>query len=98
MTVDELAAKWEAKAEAASRERACKLAPIVAGIRDAKRARQVVVVGRSLLKAKAIVPYGEWTTWLGEIGVPYQYAVAAIRLAKQNRAVAQRWALRDAAE
>ena len=102
MPIDEIIAKLAAHQEAEEQRRAVVLAPIVADLRTElalpTRRQNFVVVGRLLLKAKAIVPYGEWTTWLEENGVPYHHAVKVIRLAKANRAVAQRWALKDVAE
>jgi len=86
-----------ALADAAERERQCKLAPIAAGIAAALRRKEMSELGKLLLKAKAIVPHGEWTLWLHEIGVPYRMANEAVRVAKHDRAVAQRW-MRSAAE
>jgi hypothetical protein len=109
MIIEELIAKLSAHQEAEEqrraverRERAALLAPIVADLRAElalpTRWQNFVVVGRLLLKAKGIVPHGEWQMWLEEIGVPYYHAVKCIKRAKEKRAVAQRWALKDVAE
>jgi hypothetical protein len=70
MPMDQIVARLIAQTEAADRERECQLTPIVAGIAQARQRRDFAEVGRLLLRAKGIVPYGQWTTWLEEIGMP----------------------------
>jgi hypothetical protein len=98
MPLDQIIAKLIAQTDEAERRRECALAPIVAGIAQARQRRDFVEVGRLLVRAKRIVPYGQWMTWLEEIGMPYQCAVQSIRLAKGNRAAGDRWGFRRAAE
>jgi hypothetical protein len=98
MPMDQIIAKLFAHSDELDRQRECQLAPLVVGIVQARHDKQTVVVGRLLLKAKGIVPYREWVSWLEEIDLPYHYAVQAMRVAKADRAVAQRWQLKDAAE